>query len=480
MSLDAPARGAGPAHPSYGVDRRPRGPLTPSSMGVVTVGAAAVVGVAAGLGAQAAAAAVAGVAVALLVVLRPVLAAYALVALVPPVSGLRAGLLVPQLRLSEALVGGIGVLLLLVARPGRTPRWRAVDRWALAYVAASAGLGGLALLMRGGPVGLADVEKLVGPVQFLVLYRAVLVTLTTDRQRRTALRLLLLSSVPVSVLAVLQELHVGPVVALLAGATGASDFGTTAGVSRATGPFAIWHDLGAYSFVVVLLCVALLVDRSWEVMRARGLVLVAVLASCALAATVTVTAILGTVVGAVAIVLRARPRRPWVLRAVVVVVLLAVAAAPLLSARFAQQYALAPAGRRTPFLPETIEFRLAVWKQLVPVLADHALVGYGPGVPPDVSFRFTESVYVTLLLRGGLPLLLVYAGLVTTLALAAHGLRRAPDPARAVVARLVLLLVVLGSFMQLVTNYFVNAGFPFLLWVLAALLLSGTPERARR
>lgn len=108
------------------------------SRAIFTVAASATVGVAAGLGAKTAVAALLGVAVAVIVMVRPVIGAYALVAVVPPVSGLRAGLPVPQLRLSEALILSVGVLLLLLARPGQTPRWRAFDWLAVGYAVATA------------------------------------------------------------------------------------------------------------------------------------------------------------------------------------------------------------------------------------------------------------------------------------------------------------------------------------------------------
>src|SRR5258708_6486413 len=74
------------------------------SRAIFTVGASAVVGIAAGLGTKTAVAALFGVAVVVIVLARPVIGAYTLVAVVPPVSGLRAGMPVPQFRLSEILI----------------------------------------------------------------------------------------------------------------------------------------------------------------------------------------------------------------------------------------------------------------------------------------------------------------------------------------------------------------------------------------
>ena len=451
------------------------------SRAIFTVGASAVVGTAVGLDIKIAVAAVFGVAVVVTVIARPVIGAYTLVAVVPPASGLRAGLPVPQFRLSEILIASIGVLLLLLARPGHTPRWRAFDWLALGYAVANAILGAFDLLSRGTPITIAEANKLLGPMQFFFLYRAVLTTLTTERQRRVALRLLLFASVPVSLLAMFQEMHVPGIAALLASATDSQLFATTVGVSRATGPFAIWHDLGSYLFVIVLLGVALLVNQSWRIMKPRTLAGIVVLAGIALITTVSITPIAGTAAGVLVLAVTARPRQQWVVRVAGLIVLLSVAFGPILAARFREQFALQAPIKQIPYLPETINFRVAVWTtEFLPVIAKHLPTGYGPDFPPTLAFTSTESIYVTLLLRGGLPLLFLYAGLMLTLAFRARDLRNDPGVERRTMARVLFVLIVLVVFMQITTNYFVNAGFPFLFWILAALLTAGTGSRVRR
>jgi O-antigen/teichoic acid export membrane protein len=445
------------------------------------VGASIAVGVAAGLGTKTAVAVLFGVALVVIVLIRPVIGAYTLVAVVPPVSGLRAGLPVPQLRLSEALIASIGVLLLVLAQPGQTPRWRAFDWCALGYAVANAGLGAVDLLSLGSPITITEADKLLGPMQFFILYRAVLTTLTTAHQRRVALRLLLVSSVPVSLLAIMQEAHVPGLAALLTNATDSQAFATTAGLSRATGPFAIWHDLGSYLFVIVLLGVALLVNPSYQVMKSRTLAWIVALAGIGVITTVTITPIVGATVGVLVLAVTARPRKQWVKRAAGFIVFLCVAFGPILAARYKQQYALQAPIKQIPYLPETINFRIAVWTtEFLPLLAKHLVTGYGPDTPSNLAFSYTESVYVTILLRGGLPLLFLYAGLMVALALQARDLRNDPDVGRRVIAQVLFLVIILIVFMQVVTNYFVNAGFPFLFWVLAALLMGGTGTQVRR
>ena len=440
-----------------------------------TVGASAAVGVATGLGTKTAVAALFGVAVVVIVLARPLIGAYTLVAVVPPVSGLRAGLPVPQARLSEVLIASVGVLLLVVARPGQTPRWRAFDWLAFGYAVANAVLGAFDLMSHGSRISFTEADKLLGPMQFFLLYRAVLTTLTTQRQRLIALRLLLFASVPVSVLAILQEMHAPGIAKLLVSATDSQIFTTTIGVSRATGPFAIWHDLGSYLFVIVMLGAALLVNDSWRVLKRQILVGIVVLAGIALLTTVTITPIAGTAVGVLVLAVTARPRKRWVVRTATLIVLFSAAFGPILAARYKQEFALQAPVQHIPFLPETINFRIAVWTtEFLPVIGKHLVTGYGPDFPPGLAFQYTESIYVTLLLRGGLPLLFLYGGLMLATALRARDFRDDPDVERRAVAQVLFVVVILVIFMQLTTNYFVNAGFPFLFWVLVALMNAGT------
>jgi hypothetical protein len=366
----------------------------------------------------------------------------------------------------------ISTLILLAAKPGRTAPWNAFDWLALAYVLANVGFGTYDLYERHATIGLANVERLIGPLQFFLLYRAVRTVLTSDTQRATALRLLLLASIPVSLLALLQELHVAGIPRLLANITGSQVLSGTTLVPRATGPFPHWHDLGGYLFVVVLVGVALLVTGSTAVMSRRLLGIVVALAVAGVASTVSFTPIAGTVVGSLFLLPLARRPQRWFAAVALCGVVLAVLFGPLIAGRYHEQFVTYAPVKQRPYLPQNFNFRIDVWTtEFVPVLKSHITTGYGPDLPPNLVFQYTESVYVTLLLRGGLPLLVIYGALMAALALRARDVKDDDAPEVRAVAHVVFLVVVLVLFMQLATNYFVNSGFPFLFWVLAALLL---------
>jgi O-antigen ligase len=90
-------------------------------------------------------------------------------------------------------------------------------------------------------------------------------------------------------------------------------------------------------------------------------------------------------------------------------------------------------------------------------------------------------MYLTLLFRGGVPLLLIYAGLMLALAGAAWRLaRRGPRPLDALLGRVVVALVALLAILHLLEPYFATTGLPHLIWLLAALVISAQhdPEPA--
>lgn len=448
-----------------------------ATVGAAGLAAAAVVGAAAALGPAVGAATLVAVALGLVVLWRPDVGALVLVALVPAISGLARGLVVPGLRLSEVLIAGMSALILWRAGARRRVPWGVFDWLALAYLVATAALGAFDLLQRGGPFTIDTVGTLIGPLQFLLLYRAVRTALPSPEQRRAALALLLVASVPVSVLALLQQFDVAGARQLVTTLTGTDIYATTVqnvfGVetpaARATGPFPHWHDLAGYLLVVVVLSFGLLVEGSGRVLPRPALVAILAIAGVALVQTASAAPIIGACAGVLAIALWAR-RRPAVLGwTMLAAVFAAIAFAPLLESRIQQQLAAAP-GTQPSLVPQTLQYRYGVWQQFVPVLHDRLLTGYGPDLPPGLSFPHAESLYVELLLRGGVPLLAVYAALTWALAAGALRTTRHADPDARVVGRVVLVVVCLLVLIHLISTYFLDSGPPHLLWALAGLL----------
>lgn len=453
------------------------------------LGAAVMVGAGVAYGPMAAAAALVAAIGAFVVLVRPLAGAYVLVAVVPVVSGLRRDLPVPGLRLSEVLITGLAGLLLVTVQTARARPWALVDWLALAYAAATLLLGGYDLLDRGAQLTAATIGTLIGPFQFLLLYRAVLSVIRTDEERRRAIGLLLLASVPVSLLTLAQYAGVGGLSSMLENVTGSAQLMAHAAQEdigvRMTGPFQHWQMLAGYLFVICVICAAALLARSRPLMPRGVVAAVFALALAAMVATGTFVTVIG--VAAAALILGG-----WYGRIERVVAGLGAAGltalltfGPLIQERFAYTFVTAPGADRSWFMPQSVAYRIDLWSdQLLPALSGRWLTGFGPDLPPGLSFQFTESMYLTLLFRGGVPLLLLYAGFMLALGAVALRIGRGADPLSALIGRSVFAIVALLGVLHLLEPYFVTTGLPHLVWILAALAVSawhdqGAEERSR-
>jgi hypothetical protein len=401
----------------------------------------------------------------------PAAGAYLLVAVVPIVSGLRRDVPVPGLRISELLVATIAALVLVFASRAnwQRSRWNSVDRWLFAYALFSVLVSALHLGVRGSGVPLELIGSTLLPLQFFLMYRAVLVALPASVQRGFALKLLLLASLVACGLAIVQQLDIGPARELVVALT---DSGSLQSASyefyaRATGPFQHWHTLAGYLTVILLVAVALLLQKDQQILSQRWLWIVTAAASAALMLSVTFTSIIGVVVGVVILGWR-YGQLGATLKWCSLGLLLAMGLfGSFVVERFEDQYF----GREGAILPQTISMRLDVWiNQYIPGLSGYWALGYGPDLPNVVTWEHTESAYITLLLRGGLPLLFLFVmGLLFILDRTRRAETSVPHERAAVAALFVVVAV--SFFMNLLFPYATSSGMSQPLWALAGIAL---------
>ena len=405
-----------------------------------------------------------------------------LLGLVPVFSGLARGNPIPGVRLSELLIVVVGLGVLATVRG---PRMDRVDYAAFAYCGATLLLGGLDLLgLRAGWVTFDGVQTLGGPLLFLLLYRACRVLLTAAAEVRVVLRVVLLSAIPVGLWAVAQALDLGPSRSWAVSWAGDDQFSALEdlGLGRATRPFGHPHTLGAYLVVLTLVAVALLLRPGQQVLQARWLL--AVLACCAggFAASATAAPALAVVAGAIWLGVRAGQGRRVLVAIAGVCIVAGLAAAPLVAGRVRQQFDPAFDGSaQSSLVPQTIRHRADVWwHEYRPALRGHWLTGWGPGVPKGVIYPFTESLYVTLLVRGGLLLLLVYGAFVWVVVAGLRSRFGSDPPERAATAEALAVATVLFVPLHLLEPYFVTTGMPHLWWLLLGLAMAAPlPARER-
>lgn len=423
-----------------------------------------------------------GVALAVvLIVARPMLAGVIAVGLLPAVSGLARGFPVPGLRISELLVVFCAFVALTFGRDEDAPRWSAVEWSLLAYAVTTLVMGAIGVYRNAIPADFETLAGLFGPFQFVLLLRAVTVSLGSADRRRSALRLFVVSSIPVSLLAIGQYFEVFGIHTTLEQFT--SDQFTFFGgfmEARATGPFEHWHLLAGYLLVVQLVAVdALLQGARW--IRRPVAATVVMLGSAAMLLTLTFTTFLMGVAAVVVIAaIRGQATRVLTVGAAVLVPLFFLFA-PYVGGRLEEQFSPASSSAGSSIVPETITYRFDIWAaEYLPALKGRLLLGYGSPVPPDAGWPYAESLYIELLLRGGLLVLLAFAAYSVFAFGAGRRGTRSPEAPLASASMVVAVMMVLLIPMHTVFPYFSTTGLPHALVALTGLVLAGVGERTVR
>jgi hypothetical protein len=422
------------------------------------------------------AAAAVGVAALIVLATMPVRLTLLIVILVPVTSGLRRGLPAPGLRLSELLIA-VGAVAVLGLPMRRRPPWAALDWAVMVFALAGAVIPLLdTVFVAGQHLSLADVQIALGPLQFLLLYRVTVDVLRSAQSQRLAQRVLLLASVPVSLLAIVEA--VGPVVVheTLISVTGTTAYNTQGytAVSRSASVFPMWLALAGYLMVVILLGLSLLLGRATDVLPRWGLAVVILLGMLAVVASLSLTVMAMIIVGGVYLGFKhGQLTKILVLLAAIGLITVAVFGSLITARMQAQAQSEVRTRSAGPsWLPQTIAYRVEIWKeQYLGVVTKYAATGYGTGYPPEVEWGHTESGYLTLLLRGGV-LYLSAAGvlLYAVVRRARRELEIEPPPSRRALLYAAETLVLVQLPLNLTFPYLTNSGMPQALWIVFGLV----------
>jgi hypothetical protein len=420
--------------------------------------------------------AVLGVAVMIVLAAMPVRLTLLIVILVPITSGLRRGLPAPGLRLSELLIAVAAVAVLMLPME-RRPRWTPLD-WAVmtfALAGAAIPLMDVFLYTRRAP-GPSDLQTATGPLQFLLLYRVTADSLRSAPAQRLAQRVLLLAAVPVSLLAIAEAVGPASIQETLIRITGTTAFTTNGytAVPRAAGVFPIWLALAGYLLVIVLLGLSLLLGKTTDVLPRWGLITVVLLAVLAIVASLSLTVVSMVIVGGTYL----GWKHGQVTRIVVLLGVAGLITVTVFGSLITQRVeAQTPSQTQTrsagpSWLPQTLAYRVEIWKeQYLGVVVRYAATGYGTGYPPEVDWSHTESGYITLLLRGGVPYLsaagvLLYA----VVRRSRRELATEPPPSRRALLYAAETLVLVQIPLNLTFPYLTASGMPQPLWIVFGLV----------
>lgn len=413
---------------------------------------------------------------AVVVAARPAIGGYLLAALVPITSGFRKGFPIPNVNLSEALIAGIGGLVILTAPRHASLRWRAVDWLLVAFCLGWLGFGLFNAEALHTSLKLSTLDPLLGPFQFLILYRAMAASLRQARERHVAIAALLLASLPVDLLAFLQQARIGAVNRMIARITGGDLFQTYTYhfFARATGPFPHWTPLAGYLSVILMVGLACLLFQVDLALSRTALGVVLLLGAVSLVLSAEISALVGCIAGAVLLGVWAGRTRQAVRSLVVALTVVAIFGGSYFLRRLGTQFGSTAGSGRSSFVPQTIEFRWHVWTgQYFPAIAQRPLTGWGQALPATISWPFTESQYVTDLMAGGVIVLALFAAMMVALYRQAR--RQALDvslgdrPTSQALGNAIAVLVLILVPMDAIFPYVTSGGLPQALFAVAGI-----------
>ncbi len=399
----------------------------------------------------------------------PVVGGLVLIAAVPPLSGLEPGLITPNVRLSEALIGIVGLTVILGTRRVAAVKWGVLEWLLLAYGLLWALLAAYDAISLGEHLTLSTWGSVIGQLQFFVLYRAVRLTLRTPKQRRLGLIVLIVVTVPIALLAMMQEAGVAGLRSSLANITGNTSPVGTSGIVRATGPFGNWAALAGYFFPILLVVIALALAGQIKRYRRTALV-VGGLMVIGILLTAELSVIICLVVGVFVLSVQYGRFRKMMVWFVVAAAVSLIVVGPVIGNRLTNQFGSVAGSSKSSLEPQTVSFRTDVWtQQYLPAVAQRPLDGYGLQLPSTISWPYPESQYIGLLIEGGYPLLIMYLFLLWGAFDLARKAARARDPVEQAVGRSLVVCVVSLLLLGVTWPFVSNGGLPQVLWCLFAL-----------
>ncbi len=350
-----------------------------------------------------------------LVVSRPVMIVYGLALILPLTDGIARGAVVPVLRLGQALLA-LGFILFLLARPSRLGKSRltAIDLAFVLFFLSEAVFPLLALYYRGehldlnspGPFATAaPLQTLLGPLQFYLVYRIAVATVTSERQIAIALKLSFVASIVVSIIGIAEK-FVAPVHTFIQTYYPPVAWKNTGLPSELRITSTMEGYTGLASYLTATLIVALACSTVQKRLKISPLLLVTTLLldSMALLLTGTFAAYAGLVVGAAVVFILFRRLPKWIIIALVGIALSALVFQSFISVRLADWL-----GGTGQGLFPTFSYRIILWEEVfLPAVSQHLLFGAGPAPAALNAWPTEETQYLSLLLRGGLPYFFSY------------------------------------------------------------------------
>jgi hypothetical protein len=415
-----------------------------------------------------------------LVVSRPIMIVYGLALILPLTDGIARGAVVPVLRLGQALLA-LGFILFLLARPSRLGKSRltAIDLAFVLFFLSEAVFPVLALYSRGehldlnspGPFGTAaPLQTMLGPLQFYLVYRIAVATVTSERQIAIALKLSFVASIVVSIIGIAEK-FIAPVHTFIQTYYPPVAWKNTGLPSELRITSTMEGYTGLASYLTATLIVALACSTVQKRLKISPLLLVTTLLldSMALLLTGTFAAYVGLAIGAAVVFILFRRLPKWIIIALVGIALSALVFQSFISVRLADWLGGSGQG-----LFPTFNARIILWEDVfLPAVSQHLLFGAGPAPAALNAWPTEETQYLGLLLRGGLPYFFSYFLLMgVMMATCWRRIKDKSDGLVRTIAIATLALLVAINLMNVSSLYFTYPGITQTLFMLLAIIVA--------
>jgi hypothetical protein len=429
-----------------------------------------------------------------LLFVRPRLGTYLVILSFPFLANVPRGTPIPGLKLDEVLIIISAIYYLIGPSTRKGFRFSAIDYLYWAMFLAGSIIPVLGVLARGQS---PDWFGLVALLKQYILYRLIVMTLNERKHIARAVTLLLLTSLPVTVLAFMQLQDVAGVRSLLATIYKSSaQYVLSADVRRdffrATATLGNWNALGGYAAFGA--CVGLAVIRYYKALEKPWLGPLALAANLAtLMMAFSSSSIVGFGVGAfVWWILRARKTKLTKRQLLYVVIIVIIGSAAFLMAgkitlqlqfkrQTSSQVLDLATGKIYPTygVPSSVVVRWALSRYLFGLMAEDGLAlmtGFGTGdnAIARLPFGTAESGYVTMLFFYGPLFVLAYLALLWVVLKQANRIRRClgeEDELGLVVTTAVISITIAMAVMNIIHPYYSAAGVTHYYWTVVGCMM---------
>lgn len=352
--------------------------------------------------------AVLGAAFCLIALSRPILLGYLMIAVTTLAGGMQRNRLIPILTPNEiSLVLTVGMLLppfLILKQPPSDSK--AVRNAFLILVLGTVFIPVVNFLLRGISLDLDNAFKLIGPIQYFLLFWAFTMIARRESDRRRLIQWMLICGAIVALVGLLQAARVGFIINILNNWFSSIhlDDSLSTDVGRITSLIGAWNALGMFMMVCVFIAWAMLPVIEGKRNKAIALACL-VLCILTLIASGSFSGNLGIAIGLLLITIltkRVKKMVPILFVSIIAIALFLLLAQSFLLPVIEQRLAFQFEGNDT-LVPSTLSARFDIWRDVfLPPIAQSFPQPVYPKVPANYPWLYEESQYIMLLFRTGL------------------------------------------------------------------------------